>query len=127
MENLRRGHLQAATWRHSLNPDPPSVNVLDFGWSKDATATCHLPVPVSGDVKLVPDELLKVIRCGCASEKACKSGHCSCNKSRISCSSFCECEGAIECCNPLTVVVNDPETLDGDVVQQVAYMLFLLL
>lgn len=99
-ENLKRAHLQAAIWRNSLKSDPSNVNVLDFGWAHDEASKCLVPVAVPHGVKLVPDNILKIIRCGCCSESACKNFHCSCNKSGLPCSTFCECEGGINCCNP---------------------------
>ena len=99
-ENRKRAHLQAAIWRNSLGENPPEVNVLDFGWIKVTSASCLLPSTVPPGIKLVPDELLKIKRCGFASEKPCKGGHCACNKTGISCSTFCKCEGGISCCNP---------------------------
>ena len=117
-ENLKRAHLQAAIWHNSLVEIPPVVNVLDYGWIKDTSASCLLPSTVPSGIKLVPDELQKTMKCGCGSEQACKSGHCTSNKTVISCSTFCECEGGISCCNPWTsknddVESNEPEGIDS--------------
>ena len=116
--NLKRAHFHAAIWRNSLVENPPVVNVLDFGWIKETSASCLFPSTVPSGIKLVPDELLKIMKCGCGSEQACKSGHCTCNKTVISCSTFCECEAGISCCNPWTskngdVESNEPEEMDS--------------
>ena len=114
LENLKRGHLQVAVWRTSLNANPPQVDIYLYGWGKEGMTKYLIPLPVSPDVCLVPEEIMKVFRCGCASENACKSGNCSCNKSRIPCSSFCECEGGINCKNPFNVATRADVDADAD-------------
>ena len=77
-ENLKRAYLPAAIWRNSLVENPPVVIVLDVAWIKDTSASCLLPSTVPSGTNLVPDKLLKIMKCGCGSEQACKSGHCTC-------------------------------------------------
>ena len=98
-ENVKRAHLQASIWRNALRENPPSINVLDFGWEKDMSSSCLLPSTEKG-VNLIPDCIAKIMKCGCTSEHSCKGSQCSCHKSGLSCSTFCVCEGGMKCCNP---------------------------
>ena len=108
-ENLKRGHLKIAVWRCSLSAVPPIVDIYLHGWGKEGQTKYVVPITVSQDVHLVPDEILKIFRCGCASENSCISGNCSCNKSRLPCSMFCECEGGISCRNPFNAKVDNED------------------
>ena len=72
MENLKRTHIQIAIWRNSPSVDPPTLNPLDYGWVKDPSSTCFIPTTVTDRVKLISDNLLKIIQYGCSSEDPCK-------------------------------------------------------
>ena len=103
--------LQIAIWKNLTNPQTPVVDVLSYGWQKEE-AEKYL-IPIDSDTRLIPDELLKIFKCGCSSESSCKSGHCACNKSRLSCSSFCQCENGIGCFNPFRLTVeSEKEDVD---------------
>ena len=73
--------LQIAIWKNLTNPQTPVVDVLSYGWQKEE-AEKYL-IPIDSDTQLIPDELLKIFKCGCSSENSCKSGHCACNKSSL--------------------------------------------
>ena len=88
-----------------------------------------IPLSVDEKVSLVPDEILKVYRCGCSSENSCKSGNCSCNKSRIPCSTFCECEEGVSCRNPFNARPDEDVcgTEEYDVLSFVLYSIALVI
>ena len=109
LQNLKRSHLQRAVWRCSLNADPTTVDICLYGWGKDDKTTDLIPLAVAPDVCLVPQEIMKVFRCGCTSENSCESGNCSCNKSRLPCSTFFECEGGINFMNPFNPKARNEE------------------
>lgn len=98
-QNALRAHLQLAIWRHAVNADPPDLHPSSYGWSKVEGSTSVIPTTVADDVVLVPDELLKVIRCSCSSDIACKSSRCSCTSASLLCSVFCVCRGGQSCKN----------------------------
>ena len=109
-ENIKRAHYQTAIWKHSDKLDPPPLDPSNFGWYKDEDTRCLLPVMLPPGVKVAPQEVLKLIRCGCSSHSPCSpSSRCSCSKAQMSCSEFCACfsNEASKCCNKWTAVVND--------------------
>ena len=112
-ENLKRSHLQAAIWRYSLNAHPPDVDIYRYGWENNSSSSCLVAKYGPIDQVLVPDALLKILRCGCKTihekpdtirkpSEPCKTARCSCRKLKISCTTFCECEGDLTCHNPET-------------------------
>jgi hypothetical protein len=61
------------------------------------------PSLVPDGVDLIPDNIMKITRCGCKSDEPCSTRGCSCQKfgeDGASCSTFCACEGGINCKNP---------------------------
>ena len=66
-EHVYRVHLQTAVWKAALDADPPSINSVHYGWSSDTL----LPIALPPDVSPAPDEVLKLIRCGCSSSRPC--------------------------------------------------------
>ena len=82
-QNLKGSHLQIAVWRYLLNADPPTVDLYLYGWGKDGEIKYLISLPVAPDVCLVPEQIMKVVRCGYTSENLCKSRNCSCNKSHM--------------------------------------------
>ena len=100
-EHVHRAHVQAAIWRATLEADPP-VFEHTHGWTKDDSSSTLVPLPLPPDVTSAPEEVLKMIRCGCASVRPCATARCSCSAARLSCSVFCGCHGAENCCNAQT-------------------------
>ena len=99
-ENFKRGHLQAAIWLSSLLADPPEVDISLYGWDFDQNSSCLQPAFGPPGLVLVPDELLKIMKCGCKSDEPCKGSRCSCCRVNLPCTTFCECEGGVVCHNP---------------------------
>ena len=62
------------------------------------------PTIANPDIKMVPDDIFKLIRCGCATNTP--SGQCSCHRSQLGCTIFFNCGGDTGCCNPHTPSTN---------------------
>ena len=108
-EAFSRKSFQAAILKNYLSVDPPTFNLLDYGWARDPISLCLRPTTVTNGVKLVLDDLLKIIYCGCSSEHPYKTQRCICTKSGLTCSIFCECKGCVTRYNPWTL-----KTVAGD-------------
>ena len=102
-EHVYRAHFQAAVWRSSLDPDPPVLDPLHYGWSCSDGDNMVSPVALPPDVSPAPVEVLKLIKCGCSSSQPCLTSRCSCNSAQLSCSIFCACAGSAECRNQRTI------------------------
>ena len=63
---------------------------------KDSTS--HLgslePIAVPAGTPVAPEDILKLIKCGCESVEPCKSHICSCSAGKIACTTFCKCQGS---------------------------------
>jgi len=116
-QNVRRAHFQACTWLNSIEPNPPILDPVQFGWMKDRNSGTLKPVMLPSNVSQAPDYILKLIKCACVD---CKSMKCSCVLASLPCTIFCTCEGDINCCNPHTETVkqfsdeDDQTILDED-------------
>ena len=106
-QNALRAHLQVATWKEALDPNPTLLDPKLHGWS--CLDTMLSPTMVRDDTFLTPPELLAVIKCGCgkpgSSTEAnpCRHRSCACYHANLSCSMFCVCLGEERCQNPNTV------------------------
>lgn len=98
-ENALRGHLAVATWRDCLKRDPPSLAPTEHGWYHPDGSTMLFPTIVPQNTPLAPADLLKLIKCGCSSDKSCSSKRCSCKANGLGCTIFCHCKGEDECYN----------------------------
>ena len=56
-----------AVWRRALQPNPPCLNPTDHGWSQLDDSTTLISTVVPLDTPLDPEELIKVLKCGCRS------------------------------------------------------------
>ena len=101
-ENVKRVHLQTCTWKHAVDTDPPDLDPVDYGWTKDETTKTLVPVMLPKNMQLAPEDVLKLIKCSCESQSPCGSLRCTCNKARLSCTIFCACQGMALCCNEQT-------------------------
>ena len=81
---------------------PPTFKPLDYSWARDPSSPCLTTTTVKDGVKLIPDDFLKIICCGCYSEYPCKTQRCVCTLLGLACSIFRECEGYVTCCKPGT-------------------------
>ena len=46
LENIKRAHLQACTWKHALNADPPNMDPCEFGWRRNQVMMTLVPILV---------------------------------------------------------------------------------
>ncbi|KAJ4918215.1 hypothetical protein JOQ06_000075 [Pogonophryne albipinna] len=111
-ENVARGHLQVAIWRQAIQPNPPLMDPLNYGWSKDEGSSSLYPTIAAENVAFAPEELLKVIKCSCDSAVPCKTKRCGCYLAGMACTSFCKCEGGHGCFNQKTRECLQAETED---------------
>jgi len=111
-EHVKRAHYQAAIWRASLDPNPPTIDPSQYGWSRDQTSNMLVPVPLPPHVSPAPVDVLQMIRCGCSSNKPCSTMRCSCSAAKLSCSMFCGCHGMAECQNDQTKFVSSDDADD---------------
>jgi len=100
-ENIARAHFQVATWQHAKHTDPPQLDPTKFGWQKEGTSLS--PVTVPNDTSLVPQELLKLLKCSCGSDSPCQTKRCGCSSANIACTEFCACSGGESCFNEKTI------------------------
>ena len=111
-QHVHRAHFQAAIWRAALYRSPPQLNPLDHGWIKGREGL--RPICTPKHVPPAPEQVLKLIKCGCSSSNPCSTSCCSCSSAKISCSVFCNCTGGEGCKNSQTVtVLNDLGEDDG--------------
>ena len=112
VEHVKRAHLQCLIWLSAEAKDPPSVNPCELGWRLEEGKL--LPRMVGENVKAVPEQLMKLIKCSCSSSLPCSSSRCSCYTAKLSCSSFCSCFHQDSCNNPSTPSSNLAEDTDDD-------------
>ena len=85
--------------RNTLTADPPTMDPLQHGFEVKPGSVSIVPTIVAAGVPLVPEDLLKLIRCSCSSlTRACK-GACGCKLSGMVCTQFCACKGGDMCHN----------------------------
>lgn len=97
--NVYHAHYTLAFWYSSISGQPPNLLATDYGWEADHRNKMLIPCGIPRNVQFAPDTILKIIRCSCASEEACKSGRCSCMHNQLACTIFCNCGGKILCHN----------------------------
>ena len=95
-----RAHIQMCDWISALELDPPDMDPEFYGFEADPINKVLIPRPIQADVEVVPEHILKIISCGCASDQPCKGGQCTCTSTPTPCSIFCACGGGDDCCNP---------------------------
>ena len=98
-ENVLRAHLQVATWRASLHGKPPPMDPVQFGWEADHVNKCLTPQNMCQGTAYAPSHVLKLVRCGCDSEKACRGGNCGCMSRQLPCTIFCTCCASFGICH----------------------------
>ena len=104
--HVARAHLQAAIWKESLKQSPPDLNPLSHGWADGPEHIGMVPLGIPNGVSPVPEEILKMIKCGCSSMSRCSSMRCSCSSARLSCSIFCSCHADESCMNKQTIAAS---------------------
>ena len=86
--HVYRAHYDTNIWRNFANAEPPNENPLHFVWTLDAHQNQLKPIALRSDVAPVPQQMLKMMNCGCTT---CATSRCSCPAAHISCSVFFHC------------------------------------
>ena len=115
--NVKHAHLQLAIWLSAIwmsadTTNPPSLNPAEYGWIRDEPSKCLLPVLLPPGKAAAPDELLKMIRCGCESEEPCATLCCKCAHAHLPCTIFCGCKDSA-CQNAPTPIVTNGDDMDA--------------
>jgi len=118
VENMKRAYFQVVQWYAALDSDSPPLEPRDYGWEADGINKSLSAVPAG--VLLAPDYVHRLIRCGCESATACKSGNYRCTGQQIPCIIFCACTAGLFCFNKFTSRSKPPDDGDddGDIVQE---------
>ena len=61
IENVKRAHLQTCIGKATLDEDPPNINPIEFGWSRDDQNKILVPVTMPSNIQPAPSEVLKMI------------------------------------------------------------------
>ena len=95
-----RVHLQIITWK--LLDDEFQLQPEEWGWKRDGNNL----TPITTDMDVAPESLLKVIRCKCksSSRNQCGSNLCTCRRHGVKCLQTCgECRN--DCLNKKVHVI----------------------
>ena len=101
-QNFLRAAFQLSIWLGALKRDPPPLDPLKYGWTQ--TTNGLEPTHVADGVELVPEALLKLIKCACKSQIPCKDNRCGCRHASMTCTVFCGCN---ESCQNTPISQND--------------------
>lgn len=101
----------------TLNPHPPELDPLLYGWKRDTVSKSLVPVLLDDNVALAPPDILQMIRCGCSSERPCSTAQCRCAAAKLPCTLFCKCGGESVCNNEKTRVIETAEENESDIDQ----------
>ena len=98
-ENVKRAHNQAFAWQSLEAQNPSELDSTEYGWVNDDQNKSLQLVPLPDEVELVPEMVLRLIKCGCHSTTPCSSIACRCNYANMKCTISCACYSQ-GCCNP---------------------------
>ena len=116
-QNVHKAHHQVAHWYSAVSGEPPPLNAVDYGWEADNTNICLIPQNMADVVAYAPEYILKLIRCGCASERPCRGRNSGCMGRQLVCTLFCTCGGGSACSNPFNTkerATDDNVTRDAE-------------
>ena len=67
-------------------------------------------------VPYAPEQILKLVKCGCVSERPCKGANCGCMGHQLPCTMFCVCGCGRACLNAFSIeeAVNQDVDTDND-------------
>ncbi|MCP4459020.1 MAG: hypothetical protein GY816_13510 [Cytophagales bacterium] len=91
--NMRRAHYQCSIWKNVNAGLVNSLDVEQWGWTKDTANKCLDSVFMDPTTPIAPESLLKLTFCGCCSEEPCSSKKCGCRKADVMCCSLCKYKG----------------------------------
>ena len=95
-EKIKTAHHQASVWQSLEAQNPPELDSTEYGWVNDDQNKSLEPATLPDEVELVPEMVLRQIKCGCHSTTLCLY---SCNSANMKCTTFCACYNQ-GCCNP---------------------------
>lgn len=101
-QHILRSLLQAFIWVNALNPQPPVVNPLNFGWKEESRGV----VPLLMTVNALPPTLKKVKSCKCTT--GCNR-NCGCKP--FACTTGCICKGDPNICIRTRLLLHDEALL----------------
>ena len=113
-QNVYKAHFQVAQWYSALSGNPPPLNAVDYGWEADEANKCLIPRNMAEGVPYAPEQILKLVKCGCVSERPCKGANCGCMGHQLPCNMFCACGGGRACLNAFNIGDTD-EAVNQDV------------
>ncbi len=111
-QNSLHAHFQVAHWKMALIGITPQMDLLKFGWEADHTNKSLIPKIICDGVLYAPEQVLKLVCCGCASEKSCHGGNWGCMSRHLSCTIFCTYYGTDVCHNPFNKSNEDYDSED---------------
>ena len=91
-QRTKRAIYHASIWASSTNPILGSPDPCKWGWTlKDEGWK-----PYWTDLPDASQAVSLLVKCGCKSDKPCKTSHCKCTALGFSCTTRCECSGMCE-------------------------------
>ena len=97
---------------YALHAEPPALQAVHYGWLLDVGSKLLLPITITADISPLPLGILKMVRCGCSSERPYWSARCSCAVAQLSCSIFCAGHKTENYCNQRSHT--DVASVNGD-------------
>ena len=97
--HILRAHVQVLLWKSAMDISPPSLVITDWGWEREYDCL----IPIIGVKEVAPPDLLKIVACGCSTQRPCSRNSCSCKSAGVSCTTFCKCLANQNCENCFTV------------------------
>ena len=89
-------------WYVTMEADPLTVDPT-YGCRRDELNKVLVPMGLPDSVAVAPDEILKMVECGCSTYSLCKTGQCSCASARVAYGLMCSfCGDADICWNEVT-------------------------
>ena len=111
VQHVNHAHYQTMIWKSAIEMAPPIADPTNYGWPEEEARL--LPVMFPQNVALVPDKVLQIIRCGCASTHPCSTAKCKYIIAQMSCSVFCKCHAGPNCNNDHSKTLTPQEDEDS--------------
>ena len=89
--HILRTHYKTAIWHYTACPNPPDIDLSQYGWQKDFITRTLVPIQLPPHIFIADDSLLIILCCSYESNEPWKSNRCSCDTHNTGCSTFCKC------------------------------------
>ena len=87
-----------AAWKSASQPDPPSFDSTDHGWSHDESTATLDSKALSPDVVIASPKVLKLLQCAVQPIiNPCDSQRCGYHTGHLPCTFFCACHAESYC------------------------------